>query len=514
LHRSQRSVKILLLLVLFVRVLFTFHRSLNADEFQHLHNAWMIHLGFLPYRDFWDNHTPLLAVWIAPLLGFIGPGVSSVLIMRVLLSFCALLVLIPVYKIARAWIDEETAWMAVLVLGLSEIFMQKTIEVRPDFALSFFFLMSLWICIRNPAHNLAGGLMLGVAALFSPKALIALIAAGLLLPFAQQPVPFPKRIKRAMIYGIGFAIPIAGLAAYFYSKNALSDFVRCTLLENLSYPDTRNPFFLLFPQNLTLLLLSLIGVGLWFHKNRWPQPLSVLFSIGILLFLLLAFVMPAPFSQSALMFLPIFAIGAAYAIQQSTGVLKVLAVIAGILVPIVTVVIENPLKNSNTSQFELMKYVLRNSPRNASIFDGNAAYIFRKQSYYYGSLVEGVRQRIQKGSIRASIPKSLAYNGCAMIIDDERVADLPDDFQSFFRNNYVPAELQNVYVAGKNLSAESISGNHATFTIELPMKYKVISNTSAFHVDGKIYNGPVFLAKGNHRIDANTGLTYVKIRGL
>ena len=198
---------------------------------------------------------------------------------------------------------------------------------------------------------------------------------------------------------------------------------------------------------------------------------------------------------------------------RSAGIGRVFALIAALVIPSISIVIANPFQKSNEPQFALMNYVLNNSKKAEAIFDGNSAYVFRNQAYYYGSLVEGIRERIAAGEISSNIEESLTNNRCRMVIDDDRVSSLPANFQKFFRNNYVVDKFPNVYIAGKDLGPENIDNNRAIFHIDLPLTYRIETNTKTFWLDGKATSVPVFLAKGTHRIEANQNLTYVKLRG-
>ena len=42
-------------------------RAFDADELQHLHSAWLVSEGFLPYRDYFQHHTPGLHYLLGPL---------------------------------------------------------------------------------------------------------------------------------------------------------------------------------------------------------------------------------------------------------------------------------------------------------------------------------------------------------------------------------------------------------------------------------------------------------------
>src|SRR2546428_647163 len=45
-------------------------RAFDQDELEHLHNVWCISKGMIPYRDFFESHTPWLHYLFASFLEF------------------------------------------------------------------------------------------------------------------------------------------------------------------------------------------------------------------------------------------------------------------------------------------------------------------------------------------------------------------------------------------------------------------------------------------------------------
>ena len=52
-------------------------RGFGPDEFEHLHFAWSVSRGQVPYRDYFDHHTPALHFLLAPLFAFYDVETSS-----------------------------------------------------------------------------------------------------------------------------------------------------------------------------------------------------------------------------------------------------------------------------------------------------------------------------------------------------------------------------------------------------------------------------------------------------
>src|ERR1051325_2332738 len=49
-----------------LRLWFLKVRQFDPDEFEHLHAAWLIAQGNLPYVDFFEHHTPWFHFFLAP----------------------------------------------------------------------------------------------------------------------------------------------------------------------------------------------------------------------------------------------------------------------------------------------------------------------------------------------------------------------------------------------------------------------------------------------------------------
>jgi 4-amino-4-deoxy-L-arabinose transferase-like glycosyltransferase len=535
-----------LFLSLVIRILLTWNRRFNADEFQHLHASWMVHAGYFPYRDFWENHSPLLYYFLAPAFSLFGEGVSLIFTLRAFFSAVALFIVLLTYFLARLDHDRLTSLLSALVLSFSVIFLQKTIEIRPDQFLVILWLASLWIIIRSSRMKKNGiqltlaGFLLGIAMLFSPKTLLCYFAA--ILTFAAcftshavQPTDRIRRLLRisgwCLFYTLGFLIPVSACALFFWHENSLDLLIKSTLLTNLNYPHAWHPMYLLSLQHIVLFLLGFAGITICLRERRtFESTYDSRFLLGVpcvFLLIIFLFAMPAPYPQSALIFIPLLAIYCGIAFKKSLDwvlapgsspsleqkLFLAFTLFAALLVPCGSFLVREPSMVSNTNQLELIRAVLNHTKRSDVFFDGNAAYIFRRQAYYYGSLVEGIREGPAKGEIERTIPKSLKNNHCKFIIYDDRVAQLPTTVQDFIRNNYIPTPIPNVLVAGKELRAESFSGRRVKFWIEIPLSYNIrMTNGNRFLIDGKPYQSSIFLTTGPHNLVAEEQLRFVQLR--
>lgn len=124
---------------------------------------------------------------------------------------------------------------------------------------------------------------------------------------------------------------------------------------------------------------------------------------------------------------------------------------AAFVIPCVMILLKaRPFSRANAEQFQRMEYVLNHTGPKDVVFDGESAYVFRPQAYFYGSLFHAIVWRIQRGEITQDIPQSLIKTDCRWVIYDERVATLPQPVQVFLKANYEASEFPGIYRAKKH----------------------------------------------------------------
>lgn len=176
-------------------------RGLGWDEVEFLRATDWIRQGQVPYRDFFEHHTPLAWFLMAPFEAlFHGPGVSPVLWLRWLQ--------VPMWATVvwrmNTWMKEDRApsWTRYLALGCllgTPFFVFSAIEYRVDTLGTLLVILAL-DRLRRPGSLqacVAGGLLSAsvIANLrFGPLAVaLALVASVLDLPAARWRVQ-PKRL--------------------------------------------------------------------------------------------------------------------------------------------------------------------------------------------------------------------------------------------------------------------------------------------------------------------------------
>jgi len=308
-------------------------RTFDPDEMQHLHAAWCVAQGMVPYRDFFEHHAPGLALLLAPLVGAFDTARSFDAVLQVMLAARSVMLAITALTVVLTWkladfaFGREAAWIAASLLSVSMVFVARTLEVRPDVpALACWVasLVAVGVASRSRSRLavwrpwLLSGILLGLATVFTQKLLLAgpgLAVASILYVSAGRSTRERRSAAQQVgtMFG-GFLIPLMALGLYFARWGAFWSLVDSTLFVNLGWHvevtpkttlrwlATRDPWLCAFG-----LAGLLLGVFVGWHGRR-TRPLRLFLTCGALSLVAGLFAIPAPFPQYTLLFLPLLAV--------------------------------------------------------------------------------------------------------------------------------------------------------------------------------------------------------------
>src|SRR5436190_4186765 len=201
--RSSHFALLFLIAAFFVaRIPLIPRRRFDPDEFEHAHDAWLMWKGMVPYRDFFEHHTPWYYYVLRPFFNWFHVEASFDSARRFLYAGRGLSVVLTalsaalVYRIGRLWRDPLTGVVGALLFVAQPVVLQKSIEIRPDMLALPFFLAGLLLLLRGlertrtdvarggrsaPQWFFAAGLAVGAAVMSTQKVLFVLpgMLAGL-----------------------------------------------------------------------------------------------------------------------------------------------------------------------------------------------------------------------------------------------------------------------------------------------------------------------------------------------
>lgn len=531
--------------VLFMRLHLSLSRAFDPDEFAHLHWAYLILSGNVPYRDFFFIILPAYQVFLLPIFLFGQSAITPIaarLLQFVLYIFTAILV----YRVSLSFFKKQTgAFLSVLLFITFPMTIDKTIDIRPDMLMIAMILLSMLA-----TKSLAFGLFTGLSLVIHPKIIFAVpMIIYLFATSSKKP-----RIVPAVI---GFVVPV--LLFFFYLAYqqvlpaAFTSIFQDSVVANTGKGHF-SPFLALSPipivyvadggislpwlVNTGLWILSAIGlIFLWIRNRRLGTAMVLFFVFGIGLL----FIFPVPFLQY---FIPLTAmasilVGNVIEIMNHgkthTRLFSTLIHASIFLIPVLLLASFflqyreriTPGANNN-EQLQVIRDVLTVTKPDESIYDMVGSFVFRPDGYYicchpYAEFVQRLASRpgLERGlreSLIARQTKFLVMDRIGFVFWQPAAPDL-----SFLLSNYLPTKYNKIYSLGQMFRCQNSAcvppgATRSTnfFTIFVPEKYRVTiePSTASVTIDGKeIRSGQTLdIAAGLHRFFVSPPATLLRVQ--
>jgi len=394
-------------------------RYFNIDEFEHIHSAWYVAKGFMPFADFFQHHHPLQWYLMAPIIAIFGQNTNTVMILRLLTFLAALGTIYLTYLIGRLCTDSRRLGVLSATILLSVvIFFEKVIEIRPDVPQVFFGLASVYYLLKflkdnNNKQMVISGLMASISFLFLQKTGFLLIAYALLFGFLL----LKKKISISPIvqFSAAFSAPVFIYLGYLILSGSFGDYFLTCWLVNLFTPREFSAFsYISLAQNLIFWLLAFISPVVLLSRKDTRLDLKIVAFLGFAL-LLSVFFVKLPYRQYFMFPIALLSIPVAYSISQLEGRFKLsyalqsLILIAIIIQPLFFI---SPFTTeTNDRQIKVINYVLENSNEGDLIYDGIPRFnLFRRDLHYFW-----YNKRALKVYNKLTVGKFADYSPCKLV---------------------------------------------------------------------------------------------------
>lgn len=438
-------------------------RLYDADEFEHAHDAWCLFKGMLPYRDFFEHHTPWYYFFLAPFFRWfrvdqsLDSARSFLTLARGLSVALALLSLVIVVALGRAWESRRAGLVAGLLLVSQPVWFEKMVEIRPDvLALPFYVgaLTALWRGLaREPDRKWFGaaGLALGGAIMCTQKMLFVLpgltLGLGLWLLLAG-PKPRARVAALAMLVA-GTALPGLLTWAGFALRHGGAQFFNNNFLLNASWQQRAHEQLLkVLEGSWPMLLLSLLGCTAALYgfvrggRRDWGTLVLFCTMAGLIAGIP---VVPVAHRQYYLPIMPIACLFAAKGLlllvdlawERARAWLLVLALLPLLALPIRD--LREGYAAGNNEQLARLRYVYDHSAPSDLVMDGwEGLGVFRPHAFYYFFVHEELVPMISRQRL-AAFEADLAAGRIRpkLIALDENLVALGSPLVRFVKKNYV-----------------------------------------------------------------------------
>ncbi len=523
--KSERVIIGLLLAILaFLKIAYAFRLRIDSDETQHLHVIWGWTARLLPYRDFFDNHSPLFQFLCVPLFSLLGERANIVSPMRLVTVPLYFVSLWCAYRIGKNILSPRAGAWAAVVTGAYAPFFINSSEIRPDDLWVAFWLLSILCLTQRPLmkrNAFFAGLALGASFATSMKTTalaLSLLIAGVAIVIAKisrrESVSGQRLLHLALTLLLGVAILPATVVVFFASKGALPNLYYCVIEHNL----VRGLFKLHLPKRWWLFdpLIAFTAVGgyfAWRNANEAGQGDRIaLVAISAIAYSVLISAFWPMFEPYDI--LPVAPMALIFVIPLVSGIIRSLrgdgagtlttagfSIIA--FVEIITLLVVYPLQaNAMTDKISMIANALSLTTKNDFVMDPKGEYVFRRRAFYY--VLEGLTiRRLQLGLIKDNIPETLIATRAPVAT----TLRLPQRAREFVEQNYVPLAFR-LCVLGKMLGTHNDNlPKMYEFDIAIPARYAVVSERGQLNaiVDGTPLDKSRFLEAGHHQAIVSSG---------
>ena len=211
-------------------------RFFDGDEIEHVHSAWHVLNGAVPYVDFFEHHHSLLWYLLAPVLAVLPESASALVALRLVMFLLVPATAWATYRLAReCGAPREAAWLSVFLLLSMTTFTYVAIEIRPDVPQTLLGVSSAIFFVRllrtqKARDAVLCGLTAAAAFLFLQKVL--LLFPLFAVAFTVAAVSRRVRWRLGWYAAAAFAAACAPFAAWLAVTGAFDDYVVTNWLFN------------------------------------------------------------------------------------------------------------------------------------------------------------------------------------------------------------------------------------------------------------------------------------------
>ena len=498
----------------------------SSDEPQHLHIVWAWVNGLLPYRDVFDNHSPLFSLLCSPFLALVGERANPITPMRLLLiplwfssAWC-------IYKIGSRCFSVRVGVWAALLSSLVPKYYFLIAQFRTDVLWTALWLAALAIlfCGRLTVPRVfCAALVLGAAFAVSMKTTLLLmtllVTGGIVLLTRRRfgavgPLAWRQGMAGALTAVAGLLIVPSLLVAWFAAHGALGPMWYCVIQHNAMPGE--NTGAKIAERLWTHSGIFYAGFIAWFALAKSPAGTApdvavrrMFLRVATLVFAgLLNGIWPIVSDQDyipwwpllGLVVAPAWLIGVDWigARRQSIAIALELLLIAGGIAWLTHRY--NPIKLRNQVAHDRIAQVLALTRPGEFVMDGKGEFVYRQRAWYY-ALETLTLRRLDAHLIQDDIVERLIATRTAVINESGR---LTPTARKFVHENYLHA--WHVEVPGKQFDVPDTGT--VSFDIILPETYSVISPDGplAGTLDGTPIDGPRLLEAGPHTLQVAPGI--------
>jgi hypothetical protein len=510
----------LFVFLLVLKIFYAFDYRIDSDEPQHLHVVWGWTQHMIPYRDYFDNHSPLFQMLCAPLFAALGTRADIIVPMRLAMIPVFVLSVYFVGRIAGILVSPRAGLWAAVLAAVWPRFFFVTTEFRPDDLWALLWLAVLFSAISGALtlrRAFIIGLLSGATLCVSAKTVLLLVsmAAGTIMILILQSrmgqkIVWLRLLQLSGVMVAGAVILPAMFSLFFALHGAFGQMYYCVITHNI-LPATSTAARSLWwlPKCVGFLAIP-VGIGVYLFRRSTGNARRVaalwIWFVTCFFYATLKACWPFTTSEDYVVSDPLF-MGALAALVVSLpkiwppvfASLRLALLLSFTLLGLGFILkSDSPFENRTKNKISMVATALRLTEPSDYVMDSKGETIYRRRPFYY--VLEGLTgRRMKAGLIPDTIPERLVETETPLAT----VRRMPSAAAEFIRKNYLPIAFR-LSVLGKILTrADEKFG----FDIAVPNLYSIVTEFGTLEgtLDGKSISGPVRIEPGYHEIRRSNG---------
>jgi hypothetical protein len=489
--RYERIVIVLALAAAAVRLIpLQWLHPLQWDELEFFRAARWVAEGKIPFRDFWEHHTPLTWFVFAPVAAFVkSSGVTALLVMR----WAQVPVWIAAFWLVNLWmrgagISRFARWAAIAAALTSSLFMIQAVEYRIEALACALLAGGLVFVQRNRMFGAGALLCMTVFAniRFAPAVVVIALLAWLIRPDSRKWSP-----RRALV-PLAAGTLIAGFLwlVYFFATDSFLPFVQQVWVDNLAErhaePVARafmhrlllpfgvrligegSPFDLarVDPGGVIVLLAGAAGIGRALLSWRRPERRFLIAAVAVAALVFIAsmkFVYHYHFALVVILLVPLIAAVVDELVGKSgpeaepaAGRRRAAGIISLLAVSLAFSTFASVFRGKELDrayQDRIMREVHRRTDAGESVWSGIPWALHREPAYHFWFLPELTRHLVRhEGAAPYALVDAINDPPAAIVFDHNAlvwVATVQRELAPYFVRHYVPV-WRNLWLPGMN----------------------------------------------------------------
>lgn len=487
-------------------VFLQFLHPLNWDEIEFFRATDWVRRGLVPYRDFWEHHTPLQWFVFAPITGLTSsPGADAILLMR----WAQVPLWIAIFFLINRWmrgvgLSPFARWTAMAFTLTSTLFMLPAVEYRVD-VLAGGLLIAGLLCIQRMDRSIWIAMAAGAAFCLSGFANLRMGPVLVLTMLMARIIDFRERrwggnVRANWIF-VGAAAMFALCACYFVATGSAVLAFRHLITENFvadryAQPEIAHMFLhrvlspfgfhlapgeplftpsMIDPGGMVVVIVGTIGMIRMLGRFRTPDDqffMAYVQFANLLFIAAMKYIFTYHFGTAAVLMVPLIA----EEIEALGRRRIVLAVLLITTVVNVTVAIFRGKEADLRFQDTIMREVDARTPSGSAVWDSAGFALHRRPAYRYWFLRSNVRILVQHGDFAPYRVADVLRDPPAAVIADYATREWMAQnvpLAVFFSSEYLPT-WTNLWLPG--LSARLRPGTGARWFVPAGGTYAVYAS--------------------------------------